>query len=269
MNTPRFDPRPVSTRISADLLQRIRAEEFPPGSKLPSTNALATKWQCSPNTVRQAFENLRRDGLVISYQGRGVFVRENPPIAIYDSDHVQEEKDLVHADEETRRGQGAAEMALGRPIDDLNFKPTFEHVLADLQLAETFGVPEDTALLRRTYETADPDTGLRQQWSRSWLVIDHIAGNPDLLRREAEPWPGGTQHQLSTVGIEVDRVDFTVGAVAATVEDRTAWGIPEATPLLSQISTMIDTTGRVVCVSEALYPADRASLRFHIQLARW
>ncbi len=55
--------------------------------------------------------------------------------------------------------------------------------------------------------------------SRSWLVYDLVASNPDLLDPSNEPWPGGTQHQLSTVGIELARISmqlFRPHGLAAT-----------------------------------------------------
>jgi GntR family transcriptional regulator len=60
--------------IEEDLRQRIRSGEFAPGKKLPKEEDLATSYDASRNTIRQAIEQLTRDGLVAKRQGQGTFV---------------------------------------------------------------------------------------------------------------------------------------------------------------------------------------------------
>lgn len=62
------------------LIARIRAGEFPPGSRLPSGRELRAEYAVSQMTVRIAVERLRAAGWVITAPGAGVFVaRELPP----------------------------------------------------------------------------------------------------------------------------------------------------------------------------------------------
>jgi GntR family transcriptional regulator len=67
---------PTLKELIADLSQRIDAGEFPPGSQLPSGQALAKAYGVSPRTVQSALAALRKQGTVVGRPGRGVFVAE-------------------------------------------------------------------------------------------------------------------------------------------------------------------------------------------------
>ncbi|MFC4328058.1 GntR family transcriptional regulator [Streptomyces andamanensis] len=56
--------RPLYWRIATQLLGELRAGTIPPGERLPSERHLAAHFRVSRETVRQALEVLRRDGLV-------------------------------------------------------------------------------------------------------------------------------------------------------------------------------------------------------------
>ena len=70
------DSRAPYLAVADRLRERIASGEFPPGSQLPAGRELATQYDVAPNTVLAAIRELRDEGLVISQQGRGTFVRE-------------------------------------------------------------------------------------------------------------------------------------------------------------------------------------------------
>jgi DNA-binding GntR family transcriptional regulator len=65
---PTTIPRPLSSAI---LTNKFRADD-----KLPSRNELAKTYDVAPMTVQNALRELREEGLIVSRQGSGVFVRE-------------------------------------------------------------------------------------------------------------------------------------------------------------------------------------------------
>lgn len=67
-------------RIAADMRNDIVAGRLLPGDKLPSLNRLSDRYEVSPVTVQRAMDVLKRDGLIVSEQGRGSFVRTEPLI---------------------------------------------------------------------------------------------------------------------------------------------------------------------------------------------
>ncbi|MDQ1677811.1 MAG: hypothetical protein QOC93_2955 [Actinomycetota bacterium] len=69
------DPRPPYLQVAEDLRASIDAGEFQPGEKLPSGRDLSRRYGVALMTMQRAIALLRDEGLVASYQGRGVFVR--------------------------------------------------------------------------------------------------------------------------------------------------------------------------------------------------
>lgn len=103
----------------------------------------------------------------------------------------------------------------------------------------------------------------------SYLPYDLVSQNPALLDSSNEPWPGGTIHQLSTVGVEVDTITDYVTASMATADEQADQDIPPGTPVIRIRKTSYDTTGRVVEVADIPAPADRTTLVYTTQLERW
>jgi DNA-binding GntR family transcriptional regulator len=69
------DPRAPYQQIADDLRSAIKAGDPAPNERLKSSRELAEVYGVAPMTVHQAMRVLRDEGLVESYQGRGVFVR--------------------------------------------------------------------------------------------------------------------------------------------------------------------------------------------------
>jgi len=73
-------PVPPSSRdIADDLTARIRAGEYPPGSKLPTLRDLAAMYSVSVSTIQRALDRVDERGLIVSSQGRGTFVVDDLP----------------------------------------------------------------------------------------------------------------------------------------------------------------------------------------------
>lgn len=68
------DPRPAYLQIAATLREDIATGKLGPGSRLPSGRELAKVFGTALMTVQHALRVLRDEGLVVSQQGRGVFV---------------------------------------------------------------------------------------------------------------------------------------------------------------------------------------------------
>lgn len=69
------DPHPPYQQVARDLRAAILTKRFEPGEKLPSGPELAKHYGVARMTVQQAIRLLRDEGLVVSRQGSGVFVR--------------------------------------------------------------------------------------------------------------------------------------------------------------------------------------------------
>ncbi len=71
--------RQAYERIALELEQRIRAGEFPPGSRLPSRRMLCQEYSVSQAVIDKAMAMLRWKGLTETLEGVGVYVVEELP----------------------------------------------------------------------------------------------------------------------------------------------------------------------------------------------
>ena len=71
------DPRPMYLQIMAQIQHRIAVGDWPPGHELPSIRTLAAAVQVSVITVKRAYLELERDGVIVTRQGKGSFVADS------------------------------------------------------------------------------------------------------------------------------------------------------------------------------------------------
>ncbi|MBT2369491.1 GntR family transcriptional regulator [Streptomyces sp. ISL-10] len=256
-------------RIAEQLRERIRAGELKPGQRLPAETALAKEYKTSLPTMRDALALLLSEGLIDKKHGVGNFVRKPRKLVQRDNARHQWEKDRARVSREERQATGATEHDTGLTVSDLIFSATYSDVPANEDLAAQFGVPVGTLLLERVYRTNHREEDSPFNIARSYLVRDMVAANPDLLDQSKEPWPGGTQNQLHTVGIELDRIVERITARPPTVEESEELGLQGGVAVVVLRKTSIDTQGRVVEVSDVTLPGDRTELIFRTHLARW
>jgi GntR family transcriptional regulator len=64
-------------QIMAQIQHRIAVGDWPPGHELPSIRTLAASIQVSVITVKRAYLELERDGVIVTRQGKGSFVAES------------------------------------------------------------------------------------------------------------------------------------------------------------------------------------------------
>jgi GntR family transcriptional regulator len=154
----------IYQRIADDLLERIGAGEFPPGTKLPTEHQLMEQYGASSTTVRQAVKALATGGVVETRHGAGSFVVERKLLSIY----------ATHTEDLDRRRGITAQDAWSSDVLDAGRQPhqRFEclNVPARPDVAEVLGVEPDEALvMRRCWRSVDGtpasiETGLFPAW---------------------------------------------------------------------------------------------------------
>lgn len=65
---------PIYDQIRQELAGRIRAGSLPDGTRLPTVRELSEQLHVAEGTVKRAYDELERDGLLIKTPGRGSFV---------------------------------------------------------------------------------------------------------------------------------------------------------------------------------------------------
>jgi GntR family transcriptional regulator len=68
---------PLYEQIVAAVKREVAAGRLSPGAALPSVRALAAELLVSLITIKRAYEELERDGIIYSRQGLGTFVADS------------------------------------------------------------------------------------------------------------------------------------------------------------------------------------------------
>lgn len=215
--------------------------------------------------MARAYEEIADDGP----QGRDTYARRPRTRVVRDSGRHQWEKDRARQPRTTRAATGATEHDTGLVPADLVFLARYRTIEAPAPLAEVFGVPEGTPLLERGYRTRCAAETAPFGLVTSYLLHSVAAADPDLLDASKEPWPGGTHHQLATVGVEIDRVEERCTARPPTPRETRELELPDGTAVILVRKTSYDIHGRVVEVCDVVLPGDRTELLFTTRLERW
>ena len=71
------DRRPMYLQLMEQIRRRVAVGDWGPGQEIPSIRALAASTRVSVITIKRAYLELEREGVIVTRQGRGTFVAEN------------------------------------------------------------------------------------------------------------------------------------------------------------------------------------------------
>ena len=261
--------QPAYLRVAETLRAQIEAGQFAAGDRLPAEPKLATQYDVSTGTARDALRQLRSWGLAEGRRGAGTFVRR-PPVRVRRdaTSRYRVEKLRAEWPEAQRRELGATELDTGRDLDRDGFSVDIDQIEATAELAQLFGLPAGAPLLRRRYRQV-AEGGELWTTSVSYLPYELAAKNPDLLDPAREPWPGGTQHQLKTVGEELSRIEDRVTARAPLPEEAAALKLDQGSAVFAVRKVSYNLAGAVVEVADLVLPAERSELVYTVELPSW
>ncbi|MFE9341293.1 GntR family transcriptional regulator [Streptomyces sp. NPDC007063] len=261
---------PKWRRLADDLAARIRSGELAEGEALPQIRDLTAQGAGSTTTVQSAFRALESEGLVRIVRGKGTYVRRQRRRAHREPQtRYQWEKDRALLPEAERRTTGVTERDTGLTTPQLDFHTRYAAVPADERIAERFGVELGTRMLHRHFWTTSRDDDAAISLIDSYLVYEVAARNPELLDSGNEPWPGGTVHQLRTVGVELAQIDDAITARPPTTDEARVLDLDPGTAVLVLQKSSYDTTGALAEFSEVIFPGDRYEMIYRIPLERW
>lgn len=71
---------PIYRQLMDSIKQKIVSGELKIGDKIPSERDMSSQYGINRMTVRNALKKLEKDGILVSYRGKGTFVRNIPKI---------------------------------------------------------------------------------------------------------------------------------------------------------------------------------------------
>jgi GntR family transcriptional regulator len=75
------DPRPMYLQIKEQIRHRVAVGDWPPGREIPSIRQLAIEIRVSVITVKRAYLELEREGVIVTHHGKGSFVADGADVS--------------------------------------------------------------------------------------------------------------------------------------------------------------------------------------------
>jgi GntR family transcriptional regulator len=240
-------------KIAAELREEILRGDYKPGHQLPSITTLMAKHGVSRQTVSQAYDMLKREGLVEARRGAGAFVKHRPTV-----------RRLTR-----NRLSGAARRA-GRgwflsDADVSGFTPTvvveLRREAADQRSAAALDIDEGAEVVVRDRVMSADDVPVQLAVSR--YPADIAAGS----RLEDEnPGRGGSWAVLEELGFAVEQAVEFVRTRPPSVTEVDLLRLAEGTPVLQVTRVAYDGGGRPVEVNDMVLAGDRYELAYEISV---
>lgn len=76
------DKRPMYLQIMEQIKQRIAVGDWTEGQPIPSIRQLAVDTSVSVITVKRAYQELEREGIIVTQQGKGSHVATTPGLCV-------------------------------------------------------------------------------------------------------------------------------------------------------------------------------------------
>jgi len=244
------DGRSLQLRIADAIRAGIASGQYPPGSKLPGLPALAQTYKASLVTVRLALARLRQEGLIMSQQGVGNFVRDQPPVRRYG---ISRYSRSVWDNPQPQRLLDAEGARQGRAVGQ---ETETDQVPAPAWVADRLAdVSEgDLVHVRRRVTTID---GVINQSADSYFSTATAERNPDLLTGQGA---GGHIARIIAVSPGTEIQEEITARMPASPE-AVRLDIPEGTPVFDVIRTYHTAEG-ALDVARFIIRADMAAFDY-------
>lgn len=245
-------------RIVDDLRSAILAGRLAPGDRLSSEWELAQQYQTSRPTVRRAVALLKAEGLVITEQGRGAFVRPQP--------HVL----LLVTGGNYRRHRSTGLPGFNAQVAEQGQRPA-QRLLevgtigASAEVAMRLDVDEDASVVvrRRLFLVDDRPVSLCDSYYSADMAEGTAIAEPRLIRGGALAViedPAGPIRR--TVARSVDELTSRMPTHAEINQLQLSSGVP----VVRVFRTIYDTQGIPLEVQDSVAAADRHEFRYEVDM---
>ena len=208
------------TQIADTLRREIGESE--PGARLASGSELMQRFGVARNTIQNAIDQLRAEGLVFSVSGRGWFVSERKPV-------VRLARNRLSAEERAAgRGTFMSDAAAGRWKPAVTVKIYREAVPTDIAALLEIEPGTDVAVRDRIMR-ADGET---VQLAVSYIPVD-VAEAAGI--EKTDTGPGGMYARIEETGLKLTHFTELVSARPPRPRESDQLQIPAAYPVIEVI----------------------------------
>lgn len=71
---------PIYLQLMDSIRFAVARRSLPPGERVPSVRETAAELHLSPTTVQRAYQELEREGILVTRRGQGTFINDEPEI---------------------------------------------------------------------------------------------------------------------------------------------------------------------------------------------
>lgn len=246
-----IDTRTIQARIADNLRVRIESGDLAPGEQIPTLDDLAEQYKCSLTVVRRAVDLLKQQGLLITEQGKGTFVRKRARVGRRGmgrySRSVWSRGASILVAEAAEQGHEA-----GQVIREIGTAP------APAAVAERLGVETGDSVFVRRRTTTIGDR--ENQLADSYYPLEVARAVPAIT--EENTGPGGGFARIEEAGIRLDRIREEIAIRMPTTPETFALRLPAGTPVAELVRTVCDTKGNPVEVMIAIIAGDMVSFDY-------
>lgn len=235
--------------IADELREQIERGDLPPGSKLPFTEDLMSRFGASKSTVRAAVDVLAHEGLVVARRRYGTVVRDRRTVRIPLNryQHSLESAGQLGPFEAACAAQGLNGVMKTVSVDRVR----------DPDVAAVLGLdPSDDTVCRRR-EAHIEDQVVQFQWAWYPLAVAELAGLDHPGKIE-----GGVYPALKRAGMAAVQADERVTARMPTKEEGDQLGTGASAPVLTIERISKDSSGRPLELLRVVAAGDRMELAY-------
>ena len=227
-------PTPKYWHVREAVERLIRVNGLRPGDRLPTEPELGEQLAVSRGTIRRAFDDLEREGVVSRQPGRGTFVAQRRMLRPL--------SELTSFSEHLR--------SLG--LEPGSRLLSYRRLEADGDGGHfPVGVPLVRVVRLRTAD-GEP-VGVHSVFLPAELA-DRVGFTREALRRSPEVSLYGA---LASGGVEIEVAREDITARLATARERDLLELPEPSPVLEVVRRTFDAVSQPVELVRAVYRADR------------
>lgn len=245
----KYDPFSQHELMASYLREGILDGDFPPGSKLPSTQKMKAKFGAAPQSIKNANDLLAKEGLAYSQRGSGIIVRPHRQRTMTPAAY----KNPAEPGEAYRWLTEAEKQGLHASSELVSV----DEVTPPADVRELMGLGKDDVAVRRV-QVLSLD-GEPAELVKTYYPVELARGT---VLAEPRKIKGGSPRALLDLGYPSARCVDKVSARMPTLEQFLALKMPTREPILRTLRATYSTGDVLVEVTVMAKAAYRYELQY-------